>query len=156
MKQVLASARALTKSGLSIAPRQPCRLVPQRTAGVRTNVKASSFDSLRQHPMFDPNAPKAKDLEEGKAEQAATDEGKAMPASIRVQATKGGRAGKTVSVITGLPKGDLKRLCKELKAQCGAGGSVKGDAVEIQGDHTDKLVTVLVSMGYKDTKKSGG
>ena len=45
---------------------------------------------------------------------------------------------------------------KKLKAQCGAGGKVAGDAIEIQGDHAARLVELLVAAGYKGTKKSGG
>lgn len=52
---------------------------------------------------------------------------------------KGGRGGKTVTVIDQLPKNEqfLKDLCKDLKARCGAGGTYKLDStglIEIQGD----------------------
>jgi len=47
-------------------------------------------------------------------------------------------------------------LMKSLKTQCGAGGKVSGDAVEIQGDHAAKIVQLLVQAGYTNTKKSGG
>jgi translation initiation factor 1 len=47
-------------------------------------------------------------------------------------------------------------LMKKLKAQCGAGGKVAGDVVEIQGDHAAKIVQLLVQAGYTNTKKSGG
>jgi hypothetical protein len=51
---------------------------------------------------------------------------------------------------------DRTALMKKLKAQCGAGGKVAGDAIEIQGDHAARLVELLVAAGYKGTKKSGG
>jgi translation initiation factor 1 len=77
--------------------------------------------------------------------------------NLRVQASRKGRKGKTVTVITGLQANEatLTDLLKQLKSQCGAGGTVKEDAIEIQGDHTQKLVQVLTKLGYK-AKISGG
>lgn len=113
-----------------------------------------AFEKLSQHPSYDPNA-KAEDTAETKQ---PSKENNAVDRSgpVRVQATRGGKGGKTVTVITGLPSGELKPLCKKLKAQCGAGGKVREDSLEIQGDHAAKLVEILKEMGFKDTKKSGG
>ncbi|MEO1671793.1 MAG: stress response translation initiation inhibitor YciH, partial [Cyanobacteria bacterium J06631_2] len=44
---------------------------------------------------------------------------------------------------------------KKLKSQCGTGGTVKDNTLEIQGDHKQKLLTSLIGMGYK-AKVSGG
>jgi translation initiation factor 1 len=54
------------------------------------------------------------------------------------------------------PAVERTALMKKLKAQCGAGGKVAGDVVEIQGDHAAKIVQLLVQAGYTNTKKSGG
>ena len=77
--------------------------------------------------------------------------------NLRVQASRKGRKGKTVTVITGLQANaeTLADLLKQLKSQCGAGGTVKDQEIEIQGDHTQKLVQVLTKLGYK-AKVSGG
>ncbi|MBD2742943.1 translation initiation factor [Coleofasciculus sp. FACHB-1120] len=77
--------------------------------------------------------------------------------NLKVQASRKGRKGKTVTVISGFQvKPDtLEALAKQLKAQCGTGGTVKENAIEIQGDHTQKLVQVLATLGYK-AKISGG
>jgi translation initiation factor 1 len=77
--------------------------------------------------------------------------------NLRVQASRKGRKGKTVTVITGLQANAeaLADLLKQLKSQCGAGGTVKDQEIEIQGDHAQKLVQVLSKLGYK-VKISGG
>lgn len=76
---------------------------------------------------------------------------------VRVARETKGRKGKGVTVITGVPldqKG-LQRLAKELKRQCGAGGTVKGGTIEIQGDHRSLLTEVLKGRGYA-VKRAGG
>lgn len=77
--------------------------------------------------------------------------------NLRVQASRKGRKGKTVTVISGFQAQPetLTKLLKQLKAQCGSGGAVKEDTLEIQGDHTQKLVEILTQLGYK-AKISGG
>lgn len=77
--------------------------------------------------------------------------------NLRVQASRKGRGGKTVTVITGFQEKPetLATLLKQLKTQCGAGGTVKENEIEIQGDHKQKLVEILTKLGYK-AKISGG
>lgn len=77
--------------------------------------------------------------------------------NIRIQATRSGRKGKTVTVITGLQhnRENLTKLLKNLKAKCGSGGTVKDNTLEIQGEHKQKLLEILSDLGYK-AKISGG
>ncbi|MBE9129871.1 MULTISPECIES: translation initiation factor [unclassified Coleofasciculus] len=77
--------------------------------------------------------------------------------NLKVQASRKGRKGKTVTVITGFQSSSetLTQLLKQLKTQCGSGGTVKDDTIEIQGDHVQKLVQILTKLGYK-AKVSGG
>lgn len=77
--------------------------------------------------------------------------------NLRVQASRKGRGGKTVTVISGFQANEetLTALLKKLKAQCGAGGTLKDSEIEIQGDHAQKLTQILVNLGYK-AKVSGG
>ncbi len=76
---------------------------------------------------------------------------------IRIRRESKGRGGKTVSVIDGLPLDGpaLKSLLKQLKAALGTGGAVKNGALEIQGDHREKLLLLLEKHGYK-SKLAGG
>ena len=77
--------------------------------------------------------------------------------TLILQASRKGRKGKTVTVISGfqLTEKSLQTLAKKLKSQCGSGGTVKDETIEIQGDHRTKLQTFLQGIGYK-TKISGG
>ncbi len=73
---------------------------------------------------------------------------------VRVFREKGGRGGKTVTVVRGLD-GDLAAVASDLKRHCGSGGAVKGGTIEIQGDHREKVVARLKSSGYR-AKLAGG
>ena len=81
----------------------------------------------------------------------------ASPARVRVGREVAGRAGKGVSVISGLPlaAAELEALASRLKRLCGAGGGVRDGVIEIQGEHRDRLVAELCRLGY-DAKRSGG
>lgn len=67
------------------------------------------------------------------------------------------RKGKAVIVITGLilDTAALTALGKQLKAQCGTGGTVKDGQIEIQGEHRDALMAELAKRGFK-VKRGGG
>lgn len=68
----------------------------------------------------------------------------------RIRVEKSGRGGKTVTVVYDLPRNSafLKTLCGELKRACGTGGTVQADAVEIQGDHRERLRELLRARGF--------
>ena len=73
---------------------------------------------------------------------------------VRVFREKGGRGGKTVTVIRGLT-GDLTAVASDLKKLCGSGGAVKDGAIEIQGDHREKVIARLQAAGHR-VKAAGG
>ena len=77
--------------------------------------------------------------------------------SIKVEVSRKGRGGKTVTVISGFQHKPetLQTLLKTLKNRCGTGGTIKEMTLEIQGDYADRLVALLVEQGYK-AKRSGG
>ncbi len=93
----------------------------------------------------------------GKRPAAAPPSGPQLPADgvVRVFREKGGRGGKIVTVVRGLPAGDLGETASDLKRLCGSGGAVKDGAIEIQGDHREKVAARLQTKGYH-VKLAGG
>jgi translation initiation factor 1 len=77
--------------------------------------------------------------------------------TVRVSRETGGRGGRTVTVARGLAldAAALDALARRLKAGCGSGGTVRDGAVEIQGDHRDKVVAMLEQDGFR-VKRAGG
>jgi translation initiation factor 1 len=77
----------------------------------------------------------------------------AVPARpiARLRIETGGRGGKTVTVVFGLPKNEifLKDLAQELKKTCGTGGAVRDDGVELQGDLRDRVRAHLIARGFQ-------
>lgn len=61
------------------------------------------------------------------------------------------KKGKLVTVIRGLAAADndLPGLLTQLKNRCGAGGTLEGDCIEVQGEHVDRLRKILSELGYK-------
>ena len=61
------------------------------------------------------------------------------------------KKGKLVTVIRGLAGqgNDLSALLSRLKSQCGAGGAVQEDCLEVQGNHIERISTALRELGYQ-------
>jgi translation initiation factor 1 len=76
---------------------------------------------------------------------------------IRIQRETKGRKGKTMTTVFGfdLDDQDLKSLAKDLKQQCGTGGSVKDGMIVLQGDHRDAVKGFLEESGF-GAKIAGG
>jgi translation initiation factor 1 len=70
---------------------------------------------------------------------------------LKIQVTRKGRKGKTVTIITGFQSSEatLKALLKTLKTSCGAGGAVKDMTLEVQGDRAAQIIPILRNLGYK-------
>jgi translation initiation factor 1 len=60
------------------------------------------------------------------------------------------KKGKVVTVISGLPaaRNDLPALLSQLKSQCGAGGAIQEERLEIQGEHVERIRALLSELGF--------
>ena len=76
---------------------------------------------------------------------------------VRVRREIGGRRGKTVTPIAGVPLRDaeLKALAGRLKKRCGVGGAVKDGVIELQGDHVDTVIEMLRADGHTVVRAGG-
>lgn len=76
---------------------------------------------------------------------------------VRVRRETKGRAGKTVTAVSGLPLSadQLQKLLSELKRLVGGGGALKDGVIELQGDHCELVMRELIKRGYP-AKRSGG
>jgi translation initiation factor 1 len=82
---------------------------------------------------------------------------RAAAGPVRVGRETKGRAGKGVTVVTGLglPGEELALLAKALKQRCGSGGTVRDGVIEIQGEHRDAVVAELARRGIA-ARRAGG
>lgn len=84
----------------------------------------------------------------------------AVPAGdgvVRVSRETKGRGGKAVTLVRGVPLAAdaLAALGKQLRTACGSGGTVKDGVIEVQGDHAERIVALLLAQGMK-VKRAGG
>jgi translation initiation factor 1 len=61
------------------------------------------------------------------------------------------KKGKVVTVVRGLSAdgNDLPELLSLLKSQCGAGGTLQPDCLEVQGDQLQRVGVILRELGYQ-------
>jgi len=75
--------------------------------------------------------------------------------SVKVEKRK---FGKLITVISGIDEKqiDLKDIAKKLKSKLACGGTAKKGNVELQGNHINKVKSILIELGFSaesiDTK----
>lgn len=92
-----------------------------------------------------------------KYDNGTEEEVQTVPAAkqnLRVSLDKRNRGGKKVTLVADFrgTAEDLEKLGKTLKTKCGVGGSAKDGEIIIQGDFRDKVVELLLNMGYRARK----
>lgn len=96
----------------------------------------------------------------GKAPMATPAKPEAPRNRGRVDITreKGGRGGKTVTVVdgfTGIGLPEKEQLAKKMRAACGCGGTVKDGRIEIQGDQREAVARILSEAGFRPVFAGG-
>ena len=73
---------------------------------------------------------------------------------LRVSIEHHHRGGTTVTLVRGFvgSDDDFQSLAKQMKTKCGTGGSAKDGEIIIQGDNKEKVVSLLLQLGYTNTK----
>lgn len=77
---------------------------------------------------------------------------------VTVRLDRKARGGKSVTVVEGLqmPRQERDEFLKTLKTRLGTGGTINAaEALEIQGDQRDPIMSLLEKLGYRP-KRSGG
>ena len=69
-----------------------------------------------------------------------------------------GRAGRTVTVVSGfvgigLP--EKEQLAKKMQKACGSGGTVKDGRIEVQGDQREVVARILTEAGFRPVFAGG-
>ena len=61
------------------------------------------------------------------------------------------RYGKHITLISGISKEiDLKDIMKQLKGKLACGGTLKGNIIELQGDHRRRIKEMLAKLGFPE------
>ena len=93
--------------------------------------------------------------------QKSKEQKQAPPKTSRTPATGGGKGirvrlerrpgGRDITTVLGVPGSPdtIAALARDLRAACGAGGTVRDGVIELQGDQVDKVRGVLEARGIK-------
>src|SRR5277367_1925830 len=77
---------------------------------------------------------------------------------VDITREKGGRGGKTVTVVdgfTGIGLPEKESLAGKMRTACGCGGTVKMGRIEIQGDQREKVAAILTEAGFRPVFAGG-
>jgi translation initiation factor 1 len=77
---------------------------------------------------------------------------------VDITREKGGRGGKTVTVVdgfTGIGLPEKEELMRKARAACGCGGTVKDGRIEIQGDQRETVARILSEAGFRPVFAGG-
>jgi len=70
---------------------------------------------------------------------------------VTVRLDTKGRKGKPMTVVSGIQHNPqvIAELARQLRNLCGAGGTVEGKDILVQGDHREKIAVKLGALQYK-------
>ncbi len=122
---------------------------------------AQSLNSWKSERFFDSSTKQvdAGSVQSQVTKKAAVEKPKTdiLSSKIRLQSTRAGKGGKTVTILKGLehlPKEDAQSILRSIKQKISVGGKIgENGALEIQGDQVSYLVEYFTGAGYKDVKR---
>ena len=94
-------------------------------------------------------------FDEGAAEEPST--ASKSDQTLYISLNRKQRAGKPVTLVEGFEGSGMELLLlgKQLKKECGVGGTVKEGCVLVQGDHRDRVQLSLEKQGFRVKRKGG-
>jgi translation initiation factor 1 len=110
----------------------------------------SKKEDFRNKVVFSTNPSFKKE----ESDQAQTPASKEQTLYVSLERLKGNKIATLIENFIGNIR-DLEELGKQLKNKCGVGGTVKDGIILLQGEHRDKVIGILNTLGFK-TKKKGG
>ncbi len=79
--------------------------------------------------------------------------GLTVPKKVSLNHSRKGRGGRTVTLVRGLPAGELDAWAKALRRALGCGASVDGDLVVLQGDLRERAGTWFEDQGVRKVSR---
>lgn len=79
----------------------------------------------------------------------------AMPDDGVIRVGREKRRASSITIVYGLESRELSDIASQLRKLCGTGGTAKNGAVELQGDHRDRVVAYFQEKGRR-VKRAGG
>jgi translation initiation factor 1 len=122
-------------------------------------VSTDGGGGLAQNPFAALNLTGLKEAPAGTAQQAPKPGAPARNRGrVDITREKGGRGGKTVTVVdgfTGIGLPEKEQLAKKIRGACGCGGTVKEGRIEIQGDQRETVARILTEAGFRPVFAGG-
>ncbi len=78
-----------------------------------------------------------------------------LPDDGIIRIAKERRRASVVTLVHGIAPAELPETGKLLRRSCGTGGTVKGETLELQGDHRERVAAFFEGRGRK-VKRIGG
>lgn len=119
-----------------------------RVDGTRQNLH-SAFSKLDNLQMkLAPDAPEKTPPPENEKLSEVKSRGRVVLRKEKAQ-----RGGKTVIVIDDIPSHiplvELENIARDIRKQCGCGGTLRNRTIEVQGDQPARIRSILEGKGFK-------
>ncbi|NJN69544.1 MAG: translation initiation factor [Nitrospira sp.] len=115
---------------------------------------ASPFASLK-HPSLPAASPMQPVSDQSTPMSAAPKRNRGRVDILRQTAHRGGKTVTVVRGFVGIGQAEKEALAQRMQQSCGAGGTVKGGRIEIQGDQREAVARILTDAGFRPVFAGG-